>query len=262
MTVPVSNTASPLLAVQDVSRRFGGLQATDNVTFALAPGERVALIGPNGAGKTTLVNLLSGDLAPSAGRILVDGHDVTRASVADRVARGLVRTFQITRLFRSMTAAENLGIAIQQRRGLSRSITPDAAAAQDVRAEAEHLLAELGLAAVADTPVARLAYGQQRLIDLAIGLALRPKVLLLDEPAAGVPHDESHRILDALDRLPADMAVLMIEHDMDLVFRFAARILVLAAGRLIFEGNAEEVRRNAEVRRAYLGSYADDRRSA
>ncbi|AWB25659.1 ABC transporter ATP-binding protein [Methylobacterium currus] len=262
MTVPVPTAPSPLLAVQGVSRRFGGLQATDNVSFALAPGERVALIGPNGAGKTTLVNLLSGDLAPSAGRILVDGHDVTRASVADRVARGLVRTFQITRLFRSMTAAENLGIAIQQRRGLSRRITSHAGAAREVRGEAEHLLAELGLAAVADTPVARLAYGQQRLIDLAIGLALRPKVLLLDEPAAGVPHDESHRILDALDRLPSDMAVLMIEHDMDLVFRFAARILVLAAGRLIVEGKAEEVRRNAEVRRAYLGSYADDRRSA
>jgi branched-chain amino acid transport system ATP-binding protein len=253
---------SPLVEVEHLSRRFGGLKVTDDVGFAIRPGERVALIGPNGAGKTTLINLLSGDLAPSSGRIKIDGHNVTAASIAERVSRGLVRTFQITRLFRSMTAAENVGMSVMQRRGLTRRILPSVSVSREVRDEAGAILDDLGLGTHADTPVLQLAYGQQRLVDLAVGLALRPKVLLLDEPAAGVPHDESHRILEALDRLPREMAVLMIEHDMDLVFRFSARILVLAAGRLIFEGAPADVRADPGVRRAYLGSYADGGRRA
>lgn len=253
---------STLLALHGVSKAFGGLHVNRDVSFSLASGDRVALIGPNGAGKTTLVNVMSGDLPPSSGRIVFDGEDVTRLSIARRVRRGLVRTFQITRLFTSLTAEENVALAVMQRRRMTRRFLSLAAAASDVRAECQELLKQLGIGHLARLPVVQLAYGQQRLLELAIGLALNPKVLLLDEPAAGVPHDEAPRILEAIDRLPPDIAVLMIEHDMDLVFRFAKRVLVLAGGRLIFEGTPAAVTADAEVRRAYLGSYADGRRTA
>jgi branched-chain amino acid transport system ATP-binding protein len=251
-----------LLALQSVSRAFGGLKVSDDISFSLASGDRVALIGPNGAGKTTLVNLISGDLAPSGGRILLCGEDVTRHAIAKRVDAGLIRTFQITRLFKNLTAAENVALAVMQRKGLTRRLFQNLTNRADIKCEWEHILGLLGIAHLAPLPVTKLAYGQQRLLDLAIGLALDPKVLLLDEPAAGVPHDESVKILDAINRLPADIAVLMIEHDMDLVFKFASRVLVLANGRLIFEGTPNEVTSDAEVRRAYLGSYADARRAS
>ncbi|MGO4714250.1 ABC transporter ATP-binding protein [Bradyrhizobium sp. 2TAF24] len=253
---------SELIELHGVSRSFGGLHVNRDVSFTLASGDRVALIGPNGAGKTTLVNVMSGELAPSGGRVVFCGEDVSRLPMAQRVRRGLVRTFQITRLFISLTAADNVMLAIMQRRGLTRRVLSVAAHARDVRAECQGLLDTLGIGALADLPVSQLAYGQQRLLELAIGLALNPKVLLLDEPAAGVPHDEAPRILEAIDRLPADIAVLMIEHDMDLVFRFAKRVLVLAGGRLIFEGTPAAVATDDEVRRAYLGSYAHARRTA
>jgi len=253
---------SNLLELHGVSRSFGGLHVNRDVSFTLTSGDRVALIGPNGAGKTTLVNVMSGELAPSGGRVVFCGEDVSRLPMAQRVRRGLVRTFQITRLFVSLTAADNVMLAIMQRRGLTRRVLSVAASARDVRAECQGLLDTLGIGALADLPVSQLAYGQQRLLELAIGLALNPKVLLLDEPAAGVPHDEAPRILEAIDRLPADIAVLMIEHDMDLVFRFAKRVLVLAGGRLIFEGTPAAVATDDEVRRAYLGSYAHARRTA
>ncbi|KIZ40061.1 MULTISPECIES: ABC transporter ATP-binding protein [Rhodopseudomonas] len=249
-----------LLEARGISRAFGGLRVTDNVSFALRGGDRVALIGPNGAGKTTLVNLMTGDLAPSAGQFLMSGDDITGASIPDRVQRGLVRTFQTTRLFQSLTVADNVALAIMQRRGITRRFFTRATERPDVRAEWSGILARLGLDRLAYRPVSELAYGQQRLIELAIGIALRPKVLLLDEPAAGVPHDEAPKILDAINQLPGDIAVLMIEHDMDLVFKFASRVLVLAAGRLIFEGSPQQVTADHEVRRAYLGSYADARR--
>jgi branched-chain amino acid transport system ATP-binding protein len=253
---------STLLEVRDLSRSFGGLHVNRNVSFALSSGDRVALIGPNGAGKTTLVNVISGDLPPTGGQILFAGEDVTGLSIARRVQRGLVRTFQITRLFTSLTAAENVALAIMQRRGTTRRFFSVAAHAADVRAEGQDLLQTLGIGQLARLPVSQLAYGQQRLLEMAIGLALNPKVLLLDEPAAGVPHDEAPKILAAIDRLPADIAVLMIEHDMDLVFRFAKRVLVLANGELIFAGTPAEVTADEHVRRAYLGSYADARRPA
>lgn len=251
-----------LLELRKVSKSFGGLHVNRDVSFALGKGDRVALIGPNGAGKTTLVNVISGNLAPSNGRIFLDGNDVTEVSIPGRVQQGLARTFQITRLFTTLTVAENVALAIMQRRGLTRRFFSSQTFAPDVREEWTHILGTLGIAHLFHRPVASLAYGQQRLLDLAIGLALTPKVLLLDEPAAGVPHDEAPKILEAIDRLPSDIAVLMIDHDMDLVFRFAKRVLVLANGRLIFQGSPEDVTKDDDVRRAYLGSYADVSRTA
>lgn len=251
-----------LLKLEGISKSFGGLHVSRDISFGLAPGDRVALIGPNGAGKTTLVNLMSGDLAPTEGHLFLNGENITHLGITGRVQRGLVRTFQVTRLFNSLTAAENVALAIMQRRGITRRVFSVATNRPDVREEWERLLGSLGIAHLARLPVSKLAYGQQRLLELAMGLALTPKVLLLDEPAAGVPHDETPKILDAINRLPSDIAVLMIEHDMDLVFRFAKRVLVLANGRLIFEGTPEAVTVDAEVRRAYLGSHADARRTA
>jgi branched-chain amino acid transport system ATP-binding protein len=248
-----------LLEARNISRSFGGLQVTDDVSFALASGDRVALIGPNGAGKTTLVNLITGDLAPNSGRFLLAGEDITHSSIPSRVQRGLVRTFQSTRLFTHLTVADNVALAIMQRKRIARRLWSRSTELPEVRLEWSEILGNLALDGLAYHRVSELAYGQQRLIELAIGVALKPKVLLLDEPAAGVPHDEAPRILDAINRLPADIAVLMIEHDMDLVFKFASRVLVLAAGRLIFEGSAAEVTADHDVRRAYLGSYADAR---
>jgi branched-chain amino acid transport system ATP-binding protein len=253
---------SDLLEARAVSRSFGGLHVTRDVSFKLTSGDRVALIGPNGAGKTTLVNLITGDIAPSEGQFLMAGDDITHLSIPQRVQRGLVRTFQTTRLFSHLTVADNVALAIMQRRRISRRLFSRATELHEVRAEWHEILGNLGLAHLAYRKVIELAYGQQRLIELAIGLALRPKVLLLDEPAAGVPHDEAPKILDAINGLPDDIAVLMIEHDMDLVFKFATRVLVLAAGRLIFEGSPADVTADHEVRRAYLGSYADARRGA
>jgi branched-chain amino acid transport system ATP-binding protein len=252
---------SGLLEARNVSLAFGGLQVTRDVSFQLNAGDRVALIGPNGAGKTTLVNLITGDLAPSAGHFLMGDDDITGFSIPERVQRGLVRTFQTTRLFQNLTVADNVALAIMQRKRISKRFFSSSTELPEVRREWCEILSKLGLDRLAYRRVVELAYGQQRLIELAIGLALSPKVLLLDEPAAGVPHDEAPKILEAINALPKDIAVLMIEHDMDLVFKFASRVLVLAAGRLIFEGSPAEVTSDHEVRRAYLGSYADARRS-
>jgi len=253
-------TMTLLLGLHDVSKSFGGLHVNRDVSFDLVSGDRVALIGPNGAGKTTLVNIISGDLTPSYGRITFEGEDITGLSIAHRAHRGLVRTFQITRLFSTLTATENVALAVMQRKGMTRRFLSVAGSSSDVRSECQELLQTLGIGHLAGLRVSELAYGQQRLLEMAIGLALRPKVLLLDEPAAGVPHDEAPKILEAIERLPPDIAVLMIEHDMDLVFRFAKRVLVLANGKLIFEGTPSAVTADEEVRRAYLGSYADARR--
>jgi branched-chain amino acid transport system ATP-binding protein len=254
--------ATPLLDVQQLSKSFGGLVVNDNISFGLSSGDRVALIGPNGAGKTTFVNLVTGNEPPSAGRVVLMGEDVTGLSMAERVGRGLVRTFQITRLFTSLTVAENVALAVMQRKNRTLSFFSAAAEAPDIRGEWAALLDILGIGALADRQIPELAYGQQRLVEIAIGLALKPKVLLLDEPAAGVPQNEAHRMLEAINRLPPDIAVLMIEHDMDLVFRFARRVIVLANGRVIFEGSPNDVTSDSEVRKAYLGSFVHARRTA
>jgi branched-chain amino acid transport system ATP-binding protein len=251
-----------LLQLGSISRSFGGLRVSNDISFSLTEGDRVALIGPNGAGKTTLVNIISGDVAPSSGTIFLNGEDITHLSIPGRVGAGLVRTFQVTRLFSSLTVAQNVAIAVMQKRGLTKRLLSDPMYQPDVRREWESILELLGIGHLSELQVSNLAYGQQRLLDLAIGLALEPKVLLLDEPAAGVPSDESPKIIEAINRLPAHIAVLMIEHDMDLVFRFAQRVLVLANGRLIFEGTPAEVTSNSEVRRAYLGKYEDVRRAS
>jgi branched-chain amino acid transport system ATP-binding protein len=246
-----------ILEVHGLSRSFGGLQVNRDISFCLAAGDRVGLIGPNGAGKTTLINLISGALQPTSGRIVFDGQDVSRLDAAQRARRGLVRTFQISRLFSSLTVSANVALAIMQRRHLTWRCFSVAENAAGVRPECDDLLQVLGISHLADLPVTTLAYGPQRLVEIAIGLALNPKVLLLDEPAAGVPSGEAPKIFKAIDRLPPDVAVLLIEHDMELVFRFAKRVLVLAGGQLIFAGAPEVATADAAVRHAYLGNYAN-----
>jgi branched-chain amino acid transport system ATP-binding protein len=243
--------------VNRLRKAFGGLAVTNDVSLAMAPGDRVALIGPNGAGKTTFVNLVTGNLRPDAGEVWLGGENVTRVGAIGRVRRGLVRSFQVTRLFQDMTPAEHVGLAVLQRSGRSGRMFGNFLAMGDVMAEVDALLGTLGLGELMHRKVGEIAYGQQRLLEIAVAMALKPKVLLLDEPAAGVPQNDTARIEQALADLPPDLAVLMIEHDMDLVFRFAKRVIVLAAGTIIFDGSPSDVTRDQRVREAYLGSYAD-----
>ncbi|APO79148.1 high-affinity branched-chain amino acid ABC transporter ATP-binding protein (plasmid) [Rhizobium etli 8C-3] len=248
---------SPVLEVVDLRKSFGGLVVTNDVSISMAAGDRVALIGPNGAGKTTFVNLVTGNLSPDAGDVRLGGETVTRIGAAGRVRRGLVRSFQVTRLFQEMTPAEHVALAILQRDGRTGQMFGNFLAMADLMAEVTDLLDTLGLRDLMCRRVSEIAYGQQRLLEIAVAMALKPKVLLLDEPAAGVPQSDTARIEQALADLPADLAVLMIEHDMDLVFRFARRVIVLAAGTIIFDGSPVEVTKDARVREAYLGSYAN-----
>lgn len=250
---------TPIFEVRNLKRNFGGLSVTNDVSIAMTQGDRVALIGPNGAGKTTFVNLVTGNLKPSAGSVFISGEDVTRLDPTDRVGRGLVRSFQVTRLFSDMTPEEHVALAILQREGRAQSLFTSHRSMPDVVEETRHMLDALGLLHLAGRKVSQIAYGQQRLLELALALALKPKVLLLDEPAAGVPQSDTTMVEKALAELPPELAVLMIEHDMDLVFRFAKRVIVLAAGEIIFDGLPAGVTRDARVRQAYLGSYADDR---
>jgi len=247
---------SIVFEVTKLRKNFGGLAVTNDVSLSMAKGDRVALIGPNGAGKTTFVNLVTGNLAATSGTVALGGENVSRLNAMQRVRRGLVRSFQVTRLFFDMTPEEHVALAVLQRKGKTGRILGNYRKMPDVMDEVRDILDALGLLHVGQLRVSEIAYGQQRLLEIALALALRPKVLLLDEPAAGVPQSDTGRIEEALDRLPADLAVLMIEHDMDLVFRFAKRVVVLAAGTVIFDGLPEDVVQDARVREAYLGSYA------
>ncbi|QFY63650.1 ABC transporter ATP-binding protein (plasmid) [Rhizobium grahamii] len=248
---------SAVFEVLNLKKSFGGLAVTNDVSLSMAPGDRVALIGPNGAGKTTFVNLVTGNLQPDSGDVRLAGETVTKVGANGRVKRGLVRSFQVTRLFQEMTPAEHVALAILQRQGRTGRMFGNFLAMPDVMDEVGDLLGTLGIAPLMHRKVSEIAYGQQRLLEIAVAMALRPKVLLLDEPAAGVPQSDTGRIEQALADLPADLAVLMIEHDMDLVFRFAKRVVVLAAGAIIFDGSPADVTKDARVREAYLGSYAN-----
>ena len=241
------------LETQQLCKSFGALTVADNIDFRLAPGARHALIGPNGAGKTTFVNMLTGAIAPSSGRILLGGEDITKVNQAARVRRGLGRTFQITSLFRKLPVLDNVALGIAERDGVAPRMWKPASRHSEIIDEATQLLATLGLAADARTRVQDLPYGRQRLVEIAIALGLKPKVLLLDEPAAGVPSQDSHHVLDVLASLPADIAILIIEHDMDLVFRFASRITVLVQGQVLVEGTPQEIAADRRVRDVYLG---------
>ena len=249
------------LETRALSRHFGALMAVQEIDFKLDAGARHALIGPNGAGKTTFVNLLTGLLPPTGGRVLLTGNDITDKAQAERVKLGIARTFQINRLFRGLSVLENVYIAVAERVGASSAMFYPAGKRTNVIDESMHLLEMLKLADHARHRVSELPYGRQRLIELAIALGLKPTVLLLDEPAAGVPSAESHIILDAIERLPQDIAVLIIEHDMDVVFRFAERVTVMVGGMVFAEGAPKEIEANPQVRAVYLGQagYKVDR---
>ena len=242
-----------MLVLDRVSRRFGGLVATDSVSLEVVAGEVHALIGPNGAGKTTLVNLISGGLAPDGGRILFDGKDVTRASQHARVLAGLARSYQVTSIFRSFTVLENLALAVQARRGTSFSFWNPVARERTLFEEAGALLDEIGLLERKDIVAATLAHGEQRALGVGLALATNPRLLLLDEPMAGMGPEESQRVVTLIQRIRSRVTVLLVEHDMDAVFRLADRISVLVGGRLLATGNPQAIRANAEVKKAYLG---------
>jgi ABC-type branched-subunit amino acid transport system ATPase component len=234
-------------------KTFGALRVANGIDFRLEPGARHALIGPNGAGKTTFVNLVSGALASDEGRILLGGADITTLSQERRVKRGLVRTFQITALFRGLAVLENVAMAVSERMGTAWHMLRPAGSRRAVMDEAYALLERMGLAEEALKPVREVAYGRQRLIEITVALGLQPRVLLLDEPAAGVPSGETGRIIEMVESLPADLALLIIEHDMDLVFRLARRITVLMRGSVLTEGTPAEIAADPRVREVYLG---------
>ncbi|MBV9065333.1 MAG: ABC transporter ATP-binding protein [Methylobacteriaceae bacterium] len=244
---------APVLETKALHKHFGGLTATNNVTFALPSGARHALIGPNGAGKTTFVNLLSGVLTPTSGTVYLDGADVTRWPAHKRAGAGLARTFQINQLFADFSPLETIVLAISQAKGLAaRFVRPVGTDAAVVNAAAD-LLHRLTLADVMHARVGSLPYGKQRLLEIAIAVASEPKVLLLDEPAAGVPESEREQILDVVAALPGEMALVLIEHDMDLVFRFAKSLTVLVNGGVLVEGSPQEIVSDPRVRQVYLG---------
>ena len=239
--------------VEALDKHFGGLHVTRSVSLSLQAGERVALIGPNGAGKTTLINLMRGVLQPSAGQIRLNGENVTGWNQARRVRAGLVRTFQITTLAPHLPVQRQVELALFEREGLTHRFWRSIDDYPALASEALQLLSMLGLSAHAAHATEQLAYGEQRLVEMALALALRPKVLLLDEPMAGVPQGEGARLLQALQSLPRDLSVLIIEHDMHLVFRMAQRIVVLAEGAVLASGTPDEIRANTQVRAVYLG---------
>ncbi|HWK60810.1 MAG TPA: ABC transporter ATP-binding protein [Eoetvoesiella sp.] len=251
MTTPL-HTTTPLQTF-GLTKNFGGLCVTNHVDFSLEAGARHALIGPNGAGKTTFVNLLTGVIPPTQGSIHLDGNDITHLSPRQRVKRGLARTFQINSLFPQLTTAENVALAIGERKGSAGRMFSRVERDSELEHETAALLEDLNILDMASKKIADLAYGQRRMVEIAIALAIRPQVLLLDEPAAGVPASESHAIIEMLERLPAHIAILLIEHDMDLVFRFARRITVLVEGSILIEGDGAQVKSDPRVKEIYLG---------
>ena len=249
--------ASVVLSAHGLIKRFGGITATDNVTLDIRQGARHALIGPNGAGKTTLINLLTGVLVPTEGRILLDGQDITGLAPHLRVRRGMVRTFQINQLFDSLTPMQTLAMVVSQQQGLGGKWWQPLGARPAVMKRCEALLDQFHLGSVMHQPTKVLAYGKRRLLEIAIALACEPRVLLLDEPVAGVPAGEREELLQTVAALPADVSVLLIEHDMDLVFSFATRMTVLVNGAVLTEGDPEQIANDPRVKAVYLGHGED-----
>ncbi|WP_316184448.1 ABC transporter ATP-binding protein [Bradyrhizobium sp. SZCCHNRI1003] len=245
--------AEPLLRVDNLVRRFGGIVATDHVCLDVAKGEIHAIIGPNGAGKTTLIGQLTGHLAPHAGHIQLAGRDISRLPAYRRSALGLARSFQITSLLPDFTAADNVALAAQAHDGHSFRFFGNARKEPQLRAAAHAALERVGLAHRADVPVSRLSHGEQRELELAVALATRPQLLLLDEPMAGLGVTESARMVKLLMELRREVSIVLVEHDMEAVFALADRISVLVYGRIIASGTPDEIRKNEEVKRAYLG---------
>jgi branched-chain amino acid transport system ATP-binding protein len=246
------------LETKGLVKRFGGLLATDNVSFKLEQGARHALIGPNGAGKTTFINLLTGVIKPTSGQIFLEGQEITGLRSELRVQRGLARTFQINQLFPAMTPLETIGLAVSERLGGGRDWWRVTGSKHEIVDEIVEIAQRFRLTDVLDERTSNLAYGKQRLLEIAVAFACRPRVLLLDEPAAGVPEAERHELLATVAALPRDVSVLLIEHDMDLVFSFADRISVLVNGALFTEGTVEEVSTDPRVRAVYLGESVDE----
>jgi branched-chain amino acid transport system ATP-binding protein len=242
-----------VLELKSVSKHFGGVAATDEVTLDVRPGEVHALIGPNGAGKTTLIAQIAGDLASDSGTIVFEGADVTRAAQHERVRAGLARSYQITSIFGPLSVLDNLALAAQARSGSSFSFWRPVASESALAEEARAIAAEIGLAGREDAVAATLAHGEQRALEVGLALATRPRLLLLDEPLAGMGPEESLGMIALIERMRARLAVLLVEHDMDAVFRLADRISVLVSGRVIASGAPEAIRSDPEVRKAYLG---------
>ena len=241
------------IQTKGVCMSFGALTVAEDINFELPVGARHALIGPNGAGKTTFVNLLTGGLTPTSGSVFLGDLDVTHMSQADRVKHGLGRTFQINTLFNKMSVLDNVCLSIAERENISNQFWSTAASQKRIIEESLELLNLLGISGDAKVLAKDLPYGKQRLVEMAIALGLKPKVLLLDEPAAGVPSVESHRILQAIDSLPSEIAIMIIEHDMDLVFKFAKQITVLVQGKVLCEGTPDEIANDRRVHQVYLG---------
>ena len=248
--------AEPLLRIEGLAKHFGGVIASDDITLDVAAGELHAIIGPNGAGKTTLITQLAGEITPDAGRVVFAGQDITRLPVPRRSALGLARSFQISSLFAEFTALDNVALAVQAHAGHSFRFWSPARQAVELREPARTALARVGLAARADTVVAALSHGEHRQLELAVALATKPRLLLLDEPMAGLGPEESARMVALLRELKQEVTILLIEHDMAAVFALADRITVLVYGRVIASGTPAAIRENAEVRKAYLGEQS------
>jgi len=246
-----------VLETRGLDKHFGGIVAANEVSLKIDKGASHALIGPNGAGKTAIVNLLTGVLKPTAGQILLDGQDITRLEPHERVRLGIARTFQINQLFADLTPIETLGLAVSERLGHGKDWWRVVGSRSEVTDEIVELIERFRLGDVMHERTAILPYGKQRLLEIALAIACKPRVLLLDEPAAGVPEDERHEILSSVEALPADVTVLLIEHDMDIIFSFADRISVLVNGSLFVEGDPDEVARDQRVKAVYLGEAFD-----
>jgi branched-chain amino acid transport system ATP-binding protein len=247
-----------MLVLRNLSKRFGGVVATDNVSLEVAPGEVHALIGPNGAGKTTLIGQISGSLSSDSGAIVFDGADVTRAREHARVRAGLARSYQIASIFRRFSVLDNLALAVQGRSGSSFSFWRPVSAESALFDQARQIADQIHLADRLETTAGNLAHGEQRALEVGLALATRPRLVLLDEPMAGLGPEESQRMIALIARIRAALTVLLVEHDMEAVFRLADRITVLVNGRVIASGKPAEIRSDPEVKRAYLGDSPGD----